>query len=300
MANILITGGSGLVGQRLTRALIRSGHVVRWLSRSAASDGLVHAYRWDVHRGTMDPEALDNVDAIVHLAGAGIAEKRWSESRVGALIESRAESARLLLRTCQRLGRAPRSFISAAGIGYYGAVSRNRAFAEDDGPGTDTIARISTEWERAVDEWSSLCRVVKLRAPIVLAREGGALPKLAGTVRWGIGAPLGSGRQCMPWVHIDDLCAAYQHALGDDRMRGAYNVAAATTNNRDFTHTLARVLNRPVILPSVPAWLLRAVLGERAALLLEGSPVDDSRLRSLGFTYRFEKLDAALQDLEGS
>ena len=300
MATFLITGGSGLIGTALTSALLRDGHSVRHIGRGKNGSGNVRRFTWDIHRGTMDTAALEGVDHIIHLAGAGIADKRWTPARVKELIDSRAESARLLLRMAQREGARPTSFISAAGINYYGAVTTGHTCTEQDPPGTDTIARISVAWEAAVDEWSALCRVVKLRTPIVLSPTGGALAKLALPIRWGLGAPLGTGRQWMPWVHLNDLVNAYRHAFAMPGLNGAYNVCAAEqVDNRTFTRTLATVLGRPLFLPAVPAFALRLALGDMSSILLEGSAASSQRLRGTGFIYRYECLEDALKELAG-
>lgn len=295
MAIVLITGGSGLIGRRLTRALISQGHEVRWLSRRAGARDGVRAFAWDVGQGRIDPEALRGTDRIVHLAGAGIADKRWTKARIADLIASRANSARLLLRAARENGCTPECFVSASGSGYYGAVTRDEPFTENDPPGTDTIARITVEWERAVDEWGALCRVVKLRTPMVLAREGGALPKLAMPVRWGLAASLGSGKQWMPWIHIEDLVQAYLGALQDDRMQGAYNIVGGNATNTGFMRGMARALGKPMFLPPVPGFALRAVLGEMASLLTEGSPLGSERSHQP--SPRYASLEAALRDL---
>ncbi|MFN3874317.1 MAG: TIGR01777 family oxidoreductase [Flavobacteriales bacterium] len=299
MATILITGGSGLIGRRLTGALLEQGHEVRWLSRKAGLQGEVRAFAWDVHAGTLDRAALAGVDHIVHLAGAGIADQRWTNARVQELIASRAASARLLLRAQQEAGAWPRCLVSAAGIGYYGAVTSERILSEDDPPGTDTLARISVEWERAADEWSAFTRVAKLRTPVVLAREGGALPKLARPVRLGLGAALGSGRQCMPWIHIDDMVKAYQQALFDQRWSGAINIVGGNATNAQVMREAARALRRPFFLPNVPASVLRLALGELACVLLEGSPVSGAKAHGLGFAPSHSGLPGALRELLG-
>lgn len=299
MATILITGGSGLIGKRLTEALRHENHMVRWLSRNAGSRHGVQAFAWDVNANTIDPEAVHDVDHVVHLAGSSIADRRWTEGRIQDLIDSRARSARLLMRAFQQAGTAPRSMVSAAGVGYFGSSTSDLVLSEGDPPGSDTIARISEEWERAVDEWGSLCRVVKLRTPVVLANDGGALPRLVQPVRFGLGAAIGSGQQWMPWVHIGDLVAAYQRALFDDRMSGAYNVVAGNATNDEFMRTLARILDKPLFLPRVPGWALRAFLGDMASLLLGGSQVSGSRLQETGFTFDHAGLADALNDLLG-
>jgi len=297
MSIVLITGGSGLIGQKLTQALLTQGHQVRWLSRSAGTRGGVRAFAWDVKQGRIDPEALHGVNRIIHLAGAGIADKRWTKARIAELIASRADSAGLLLRAAQENGCVPECFVSASGSGYYGAVTRDAPFTESDAPGSDIIARITVEWERAVDEWSPFCRVVKLRTPLVLAREGGALPKLALPARWGLAAPLGSGKQWMPWIHIDDLVRAYLHALDEEHMHGAYNVLGGNATNADFMRSVALAVGRPFWFPPVPAFLLKAALGEMAGLLLKGSPMSAARAQEAGVASRFTLLEKALRDL---
>jgi len=240
------------------------------------------------------------VDHIVHLAGAGIADGRWSAERVKVLIESRATSSLLLLQQANQAGVAPKSFVSAAGINYYGAVTSDTIFQETAPAGTDTIGRISKEWETAVDAWTSVSRVVKLRTPVVLSAEGGALTKLALPVRFGLGSALGSGDQWMPWVHVDDLVSIYQRALFDDGYNGAYNVNAPDhVTNDAFMRTLARVLKRPYFLPRVPGFALKLALGELSSILLEGSRADNQRLLSTGFQFQHPILEGALRGVLG-
>lgn len=237
------------------------------------------------------------VDHIIHLAGAGIADKRWNNTRVRELIASRADAARLLLDRFREVGVVPKSFISAAGIGYYGAATTENVFTEKDPPGTDTIAHISVEWEKAVDEWASLCRVVKLRTPVVLAAEGGALVRMAAPFRWGLGAALGTGRQWMPWVHINDLVRAYQHAIASEGMTGAYNVIGGNATNAQVTKAVAKALKRPTLLPNGPGFVLRLTFGEMATLLLGGSRVASERLRATDFRATHTDLETTVRDL---
>ncbi len=298
MYTILITGGSGLIGTALTKALLASGNSVRHMSRTPGTQNGVQAFAWDIGKGTMDPRALEGVDHIIHLAGAGIADERWTAERVQVLIDSRALSALLLLSRAKSAGIAPKSFISAAGINYYGAVTNEHRHTETDPAGADTIGRISLEWEAAVDQWSSHCRVVKLRTPVVLASEGGALGKLAAPVKLGLGAALGSGKQWMPWIHLHDLVRVYQQALERDDMRGAYNVnAPEDATNADVMRTVARVLKRPFFLPPVPGFVLKLVLGDMASILLEGSRASNARLVKSGFAFAHPGLEGALQDV---
>lgn len=298
MATILITGGSGLIGRALTRALVAEGHAVRWLGRGHGRRTDIPAFTWDIAEGTMDPRALDGVEHIVHLSGAGIADRRWTTARKGELHASRVDAAHLLRQAVVAGGAGIRTFVSAAGIGYYGAVTTDHVFTESDPPGTDFIAQLSTAWEQAADAWTPLCRVVKLRTPMVLSGEGGALPRLAAPVRWGAGAALGRGKQWVPWVHLDDLVQAYVQALTATAMHGAYNVAAPEAiDNRTLMRTIAQVLHRPFFLPAVPGMLLRAALGELSDVLLHGSRTSAQRLLDSGFRFRHPDLRAALAEL---
>lgn len=296
--NVLITGGSGLIGSALTKALIQAGHSVRHLGRRAGMRGGVVTHAWDPAAGTMDTSALDGVDTIVHLAGAGIADKRWTNTRVEELIASRAGTSRMLLENALAMRMAPRCFISAAGINFYGALTTRHVFTEADPPGMDTIGRISKEWEASVDAWSGLCRVVKLRTPVVLSAHGGALPKLMRPAKWGLGAPLGSGSQWMPWVHLDDLVSIYMHAMTERSMTGPYNVNSGNdVTNSEMMRAVAHALGRPFFLPAVPGFLLKIVLGEMACILLEGSRADNARLLGTGYRFKHPTLEGALAQL---
>lgn len=298
MATVLITGATGLIGTALTRHLLEQGVAVRHLGRSRSSRAGVSSFVWDPVRGTIDPQTLVGITHIVHLAGAGIADRRWSKARVNELTESRTSTAHLLLREARSKKIELEAFVSAAGIGYYGATTSTHVFTENDPPGEDTIASISAQWEAAVDEWPSITRVAKLRTPVVLAREGGALPKLAKPVLFGLGSALGDGQQWMPWVHIGDLVRIYSAALFDDRYAGAYNVNTGNdVTNDEMMRTLAQVLRRPNFLPNAPAFTLRLALGELSTVLLEGSRASNERLLGTGFTFKHPVLRAALEDL---
>ncbi len=296
MATILITGGSGLVGRRLTSLLLRNKHEVRWLSRTAGSGDGVTRFVWNLDKGAVDARAFDGVDHIVHLSGAGIADKRWTDARMKELYASRGGAARLMLKAARVHGFAPKSFTSASGLGIYGAVTSDRVFVESDPAGQDAIGRLSLDWEQASLEWSSTTRVVMLRTPVVIAREGGALPKLAAPAAWGLGAALGSGKQWMPWVHVDDLAMAYLHAITHTEMHGAYNVCAQEQpTNREFMRTVSQVLDKPFLLPNVPAFALRLALGELSDVLLEGSRANSAKLIATGFRSQHDDLAGALR-----
>lgn len=298
MSTILITGGSGLIGSALTKALVAQGRRVRHLSRTPGTRNSVQAFAWNVEQRTIDPAALEGVDHIVHLAGENIIAKRWSAEFLRRCEESRTQSARLVLRAAREAGAQPKSFISASGVGYYGAVTSDHSFTENDLSATDTIGKLTRSWEDAVDEWSTLSRVVKLRTPVVLAREGGAWPRFAQLARWCILAPLGSGKQWMPWVHIDDLANAYITAIDDTGWQGAYNIVAPEHHtNKSLLQVVSRAVGRPLFPVAVPGFALKAAMGERAELLTEGSRVQSVRLGSTGFAFERRTLASALGEL---
>lgn len=298
MGAVLITGGSGLVAGHLTKLLSAAGFAVRHLSHSARPDLPVPTFEWDIAKGIVDSRALQEVDHIIHLSGAGIADKRWTMERMQMLYSSRVDAAALLHREMGKTGAWPKSFISASGINYYGTATSDRTFTEGDPSANDTLGKLCQAWEGAANEWKAQCRVVILRTSVVLAREGGALSKLAGPARWGLASPLGHGRQWMPWVHIDDLARAYLHVIQNTGMHGAHNIAAPEdVRNREFMREMAHVLRRPFLFPAVPRFVLRAMLGELSSMVLEGSRVSSAKLAATGFEFRHPALRATLQDL---
>lgn len=298
MSTVLITGGSGLVGSHLTRLLQENGHTVRHLSRQPRNIAGVQVFRWDVHGRSVDPLALQGVDHIVHLSGAGIVGKPWTAERLQELRDSRADAAGLLFAEAERLGQWPQTFISASGINYYGTATTDHIFTEDDPPADDTLGRLCQAWEQAAFAWGPRVRVAVLRMPAVLAREGGALPKMAGPARWGLAAPFGTGNQWMPWAHVDDVARAYLFLLQHGNLSGAFNLAAPEhADNRTFIRKVAKALHRPCFLPAIPTFLLRAAMGAMSSMILEGSRVNGEKLVRAGFGFRFAKLDEALGDL---
>lgn len=298
MSTILITGGSGLIGSRLTAALRGAGHEVRHLSRSPRDRDGVRVFAWDPSCGTIDPAALKDVEVLVHLSGAPIADKRWTRSHMKEMDDSRAGAARLLRKAVRDHGVQQNVFISASGSNYYGAITSDHVFTENDPSGQDIIGQLTTRWEAAADAFADLCRVVKLRQPIVLAREGGALPRMAKPVKWTISTLIGSGRQWWPWVHIDDLVRIYLQAIADDRMQGSYNVnASEQVTNEAFMRALARATKRPFVAIPIPGVLIRLAMGEGSAILLHGSRTSNARLLGTGFRFQHDAIEPALRGL---
>lgn len=296
--NILITGGSGVIGRRLTTLLLEKGYRVSYLGRSKRK-GALTSYVWDPSRGTIDEAALADADVIVHLAGAGIADKRWNEKWKHEILFSRTATTRLLYEGLTRVPHRVRTFISASGISYYGLEDRDRSFVETDPPASDFMAGVTVAWERAVDEVAALgIRVVKLRTGVVLSRGGGALQRLATPVKFFVGAPLGSGEQYVSWIHLDDLCRLYLRAIEDTSMEGVFNaVAPHPVTNRELTSTIAKVLGRPLWLPPVPGFVVRLIAGEVAEVVLNGSKISCNKLAAAGFRFEFETVEEAVKDL---
>lgn len=294
---ILITGASGLIGSQLTAMLQQKGYQVTHLGRSKKL-GAVPSFVWDVANHKIDEEALRGVSHIIHLAGAGVADKRWSDARKKEILDSRIQSTQLLFDALKSVNHSVESFISASAIGYYGFTMEETVFTEESQPGSDFLAQVTKQWEEEVDKISSLgIRTVKLRIGIVLSHKGGALVEMAKPVRFGVGAALGTGKQYMSWIHIDDLCNMFVKATEDANMQGAYNAVCDWVTNKDFTKATAQILKRPLLLPPVPAFAMKILIGEMAEMIVNGSKVSSEKIRSAGFVFQYPELNGALNDL---
>lgn len=295
--NILITGASGLIGTRLTELLLQRGDAVSHLGR-ARNKSTIPGFTWDINRQVVDVEAFSNVNSIVHLAGAGVADERWTHSRKREILESRIKSTRLLFETLKKQKHFVRSFVSASAIGYYGFDS-DEVLTEANPPGKDFLADVTRQWEQEVDRLSELgIRVVKLRIGIVLSEKGGALKKMATPVKFFVGAPLGTGDQYMSWIHIDDLCGIFIKAIDDETMQGAYNATSLTpVTNREMTKAIGKAVGRPVFFPAVPRFALKLFLGEMADIVLRGSKVSSEKIQKAGYSFQFTTIESALKNL---
>ncbi|WP_342084739.1 TIGR01777 family oxidoreductase [Dyadobacter sp. OTU695] len=295
---VLITGGTGLIGKRLTQMLLDKGYEVAFLSRKKTSIPSVQVFEWDINKAYIEEGAVDDVHFLVHLAGSNVAEGRWTEDRKKSILESRTESIRLIARKLAEKQVKPAAFVSASGISYYGQDTGDKRNTETSPAGNDFLSHVSVEWEKAADEIAALgTRTTKLRTGIVISKDGGAIPKMALPARLGVGAPLGSGKQWISWIHLDDMCRLYIEALENENWQGAYNaVAAPPVTNEDLTNTICKVLHRPQWLPNVPAFALKLVFGEMAAVVLGGNYVVNERIENeTGFSYRYGDLEGALQ-----
>lgn len=299
MKNVLITGGTGLIGKHLSERLIQSGYRVSVLSRERNNNSKIPVYAWDVEKKTIDNEALENVDYIVHLAGANISERRWTEKRKQLILDSRVKSSNLIFEELKRKNIKLKAFISASAVGYYGAVTSNKIFNETDFAPNDFLGETCRLWEQTTKQFENVgIRTVIIRAGIVLAKEDGALSKMMGPVKMGIGSAIGDGKQYIPWIHIDDICNIFIKAIEDDAMHGAYNaVSPDPKTNKEFTKTLAKVLNAPFWFPAIPAFALKLMFGKMSEIFLKGSRVSSDKISATGFQFRFPELEKALKNI---
>lgn len=294
MKKVAITGGTGVIGEKLSELLTQKGYKVIWISRSKNASNPYPTFTWNELENF-----LHDVDYIIHLAGAGIADKAWTEERKKIILSSRTETAQLIFDYYKKVNHQLKAFISSSAIGYYGIITSDKIYEEDDAAGNDFLAETCVKWEAVVDQFENLhIRTAKIRTGIVLSTEGGALVEIAKPVKYNIGAALGSGKQYIAWIHVEDLCNMYIHAIENENMKGAYNgVAPEHKTNKDFTKEVAHQLKKLLWLPNVPAFILKLMLGKRAQLVLEGSRVSSSKILKTGFQFKFPSLKEALQNL---
>ncbi|MEQ9165163.1 MAG: TIGR01777 family oxidoreductase [Fulvivirga sp.] len=296
---ILITGGTGLVGTRLTELLQSKNYAVKYLSRSSGIKNGIESFQWDINAGTVDEKAFENVNSIIHLAGAGVADKKWTPQRKKEILDSRTKSTQLIKSTLEKIDHKVESFISASAIGYYGWDTGGVWVKEGSRFGDDFLATVTKAWEEEVDAIETLgIRTAKLRIGIVFSEKGAALYELAKPIKYGVGAPLGSGDQYMSWIHIDDLCEMFIYAVENKDVKGVFNaVGPNPETNKTITKAVAQVLGKPCFLPNVPGFILKIILGKRAAMVLGGSRVSSEKIQSVGFNFKFPELKKALEDL---
>lgn len=297
--NILLSGGSGFIGKQLTNLLIEKGYSVSILSRSAKQNTAeISYYQWDISTHFIDEEAVLKADYILHLAGENIAEKRWTAKRKAAIIDSREQSTRLIYDVLKKNNKKLDAFVSASGIGIYGAINGEQICTEKTPSSTDFLGSTCQKWEAAADTIENLqIRTVKIRTGLVLGKEEGFLKKLTPIFKIKLGSALGSGKQYMPWIHINDLCNIYLEAITNSKMNGAYNAAFTdATTNTIFSKTLAKIYGYSIWLPNVPAFLIKIALGEMAQIILKGRRVSSDKIEKTGFKFQFTTLEVALRN----
>lgn len=284
----------------LCKFLKERGYEVSVLSRRRTENEKFKTYLWNYKENFIEKEALASCDYIIHLAGAGIADKRWSNQRKKEIIESRTATSKLLYDTLKHEKNQVKAVISASGAGYYGQITTDKIFSESDSVGSDFIGQICKEWEETVNKIQTLgIRTVNLRIGLVLMKNAGALEKMTPAFRLGLGSVLGSGRQFMPWIHINDLLSVFYMALSNKAFIGPYNCCSPeTVSNMEFSKTLAKSIHKKIWLPNTPAWVLKIILGQRAVLLTEGSKLSAQKLLSSGFEFKYPHLEDALNHIQ--
>lgn len=298
MPTVLIGGGSGLIGTRLSQLLTEKGYQVWHLSRQADADATYPTYEWDVQRSVVDQAAIDGADYVINLAGAGIADKLWSEKRKKVIIDSRVNTTRLLRDAMQRAPRPPRAFLSASGIGYYGDRGE-QVLHENDPAGSGFLPESCIAWENAVQQVADTgIRTAMVRTGIVLSTQGGALPKMSLSFKFFAGVYFGDGRQWYSWIHIDDLCRMYIHLLENEQLSGIFNgIAPQPVRNQELIAQAAEACGQKVIMLPAPAFALKLVLGEMSHTVLDSTRVAADKIQSTGFSFDFMTPQAALEDV---
>lgn len=298
MKTVLIAGGTGLIGQRLSQILREQGYDVLHLSRAAKPDAEFPAFAWDLEKNTIDENAVQRADVVINLAGAGIADGRWTEKRKQVIIESRVKSANLLLQTFQKLNKKPQAYLSSAAIGYYGNRG-DEMMTEDANPGKGFLTESCLEWEKSIEAVAATgIRTVGLRIGVVLSKKGGALEKMLIPLNFFVSTYFGNGQQWYSWVHIDDVCRMFLFAIEKEQLNGFYNaVAPNPARNKEFAKKLGQASGRPALVLPVPAFLLRLIFGEMADTILFSTRVSSQKAERTGFEFRYPHLVEALKDI---
>ena len=298
MPTVLIGGGTGLIGRHLSNLLKQKGYEVILLSRKRDLNGPFPQYAWNLETGAIDDEAILKADYVLNLAGAGIADKRWTVSRKKTIIDSRVKSMQLLKAAFNKLNKKPKAFIAASAIGFYGD-RRDEWLDEKSNPGEGFLSESTRQWEKSAKEMESIgSRLITIRIGIVLSTKGGALPKLVLPQKFWLGTYFSDGMAYYPWIHIDDLCNIFIKSIEDESMNGIFNgVAPTPVSNIELTKAIATALNKKVMMIPVPAFLLRLGMGEMADVVLTSARVSAEKIKNSGFKFQFPELVPALKDL---
>ena len=298
MKKILIAGGTGFVGKQLIDFLVGKSYSIHVLTRkpSANSTENICFFRWDVERQYIDKKAFEGVEILINLTGANIGEKRWTNDRKKEIIDSRIKSINLLYQYISENKFNINTFISSSAVGFYGAVTTEKTFAETSESGNNFLASVCQIWEDAALKFKDLgVSTVILRKGVILGKEGGMVKKLSPLAQLGINVSLGSGEQYLPWIDIRDLLRLYDFFLSNPQLSGIYNaVATEQITMNDFSKVLLKSFGKKSFLPNAPAFVIRLLFGEMAVMLLEGSKVSNDKLKSTGFSFEFDTIEKSL------
>lgn len=296
---VAITGGTGLIGTQLTKDLLDKKHEPVILSRNpqrpSGSTPALHVREWSPNGRDKHHHALEDVDAVVSLAGEPIYSGRWNDAKKKRIKDSRVNGIRMIVETLDRMDRKPEVLICGSAVGYYGSRGNDR-LKESEGPGNDFLAQVCRDQEKAADAAAQLgVRVVKLRTGIVLSASGGALSKLLPPFQFGLGGRLGNGKQWFPWIHEKDISGIILHSLENSAVSGAVNASSpGILSNRDFTKILAQTLGKPALF-AIPPVALRMIFGEMATILFSSIRTSADKILGLGYSFQFREIDAALR-----
>jgi uncharacterized protein (TIGR01777 family) len=307
MSNILLSGGTGLIGSQLCNYLTQKAYEVTILTRkkSATSENPKISFSyWDIDRKIIDTEAVKKADHIIHLAGAGVMDKKWTARYKKIILESRTKSTELIISCLKDNEHKLKTFVSASAIGWYGVDSKpssgKEGFIETDPPANDFLGETCRLWEASVEPAAALgVRVIKLRTGIVLSNNGGAFKKYKRPVRFGIAAILGNGKQIVSWIHIHDLCRLYCEAIENNSLEGSYNATAPEpVSQKTLILYLAKKLkNRFFTAIHVPQFFLKIIFGKRSIEILKSATVNDQKIKKEGFTFLFPSIESAIDEL---
>lgn len=297
MANVLIGGGTGFVGGFLSRALRRAGHQVAHLSRTRNLNAEFPAHHWDIAKGEIDAEAVGRADYVINLAGAGIADARWTDSRKRIIIDSRVESTRLLARTFAELDHRPKLYLSASAIGYYGD-SGEPIVDENSPPGDGFLSESCVAWEQSTAAVSELGIPVFInRTGLVLHPDGGALQKMLIPLGFFNSTYFGDGQQWYSWIHMDDIVGIYLHAI-EQNLTGVYNgVAPKPARNKTLAQALPEAAGKTAVVTPAPAFVLKLAFGEMSHTILDSCRVSAEKTQAAGYDFKYPELMPALEDL---
>jgi uncharacterized protein (TIGR01777 family) len=303
---VVITGGTGTIGKRLSAMLVARGYRVIILSRKpkpAEAGGALTYAQWNVEKGEIDEKAINAADYIIHLAGAGVAEGRWTAKRKQEIIDSRTQSSALLVNALRNNKNAVKAIISASATGWYGAdtpANTQNGFKEDAPADNDFLGTTCRLWEESIEPVTQLgIRLVKLRTGIVLSNNGGAYIEFKKPLKAGLATIMGDGKQVVSWVHVDDICRMYIYALENKNVQGVYNaVAPNPVNNKTLILQIAKQLNGKWFIPvPAPAFALKLVLGEMSIEILKSVTVSSAKIQAAGFQFLYPTIEEAVKDL---